>query len=76
MGNGFKLITVTGAFYCLCGAQINFSGRPDDWARVGKLFLEAHTGEGHGSATKAQCRNARRRADTKLERQMQEERLF
>lgn len=51
--------------YCLCGATASASSDVRSFAEgVIELFDQFHQGDGHGPATPAQARAARRRAET------------
>jgi hypothetical protein len=52
------------AYYCRCGAKWSWSGVPEHAAgRLHALFLEGHTGEGHGETDSKGASRARAKAD-------------
>jgi len=52
--------------YCLCGASLHGRAAPAGLhAALLTAWAGVHHGPGHGTATPAQARNARRRADRK-----------
>ena len=57
--------------YCKCGAHFTFRGTAKGLADWLPLWLDAHSGDGHGPATPAECGRARRKAEqaeTQVER--------
>jgi hypothetical protein len=55
------------ARYCLCGAAMQASSTPPSVAEsLAAEFIEHHTGEGHGSATRQQAAAVRRREERRL----------
>lgn len=53
--------------YCLCGASMHASSGSTAMVEdIEAMFLQAHTGEGHGDATQAQASRARRREERQL----------